>query len=681
MVRPPVQQVYHPIVHLAELDVSEDGSSSSSEEEVATASAEESAPASAEEAVKASAEEAARPPVQQVYHPMVRPPVQQVYHPMVRPTPLALSEEEASTSSEEEAQPAAPEMYETMAPPKASPAAPEMYETMVPPKASPAAPVMYDTMVPPKASPAAPLMYDTMVPPKAPPAPLMYDTMVPPKAPVQQVYHDTVRPPPLALDASSEEEALTSSEEEAPTSSEEEAPTSSEEEAPTSAPGPDRNAATALPRLSSAGPERFGTLARELQPLEASEEEDSLHSSEEEGPSDIKVVPLERRADLRKAREARKAAAAAGGRWDKQTGGWRRVALPRLSDADAEDRAWLPAPVDSAADRNNAAPERRFGMRQTYAGEHADYNATDDVDRTRYDVRTRYDDDKQRRAHGIGAKDGLLHRANGKQMDTRKAGGNQTSGTGGREIFALDRDRGGDQLYAADTAAESAASLARANKAAARGKRGVYERTHHSTFTGGQSVLAAGEMSVKKGWLQRLSNDSGHYRPDRTSNLQALRALDKMGVNLDATKVDNLTFDDDNKKTTETYQARAVLATGNDTELMKAHQRTFAGIRDGGAGLKHREAPAARDDWWREAYREEGHNPAELMKAHQRTFAGIRDGGAGLKHREAPAAGDDWWKEAYREEGHNPVQAAARPSPKKGHHKGRRRGSKKHSGR
>jgi hypothetical protein len=143
---------------------------------------------------------------------------------------------------------------------------------------------------------------------------------------------------------------------------------------------------------------------------------------------------------------------------------------------------------------------------------------------------------------------------------------------------------------------------------------GAGEATRRSTrpfptFTGGQDVLAAGEIAAKEGWVQRVSNESGHYRPDATSNLQALQALDKMGVNLDAAAIENVTFDKFNQRNAETFQARAVLATGNDEGLMRAHKDTFAGIWGGNHALKHVDAGRSDDAWWKDAYRTEGHNP------------------------------------------------------------------------
>lgn len=246
--------------------------------------------------------------------------------------------------------------------------------------------------------------------------------------------------------------------------------------------------------------------------------------------------------------------------------------------------------------------------------------------------RTRYYDDAERDAHELHAdEDGLLRRASGAVMDTTSAAPTSLVGSdAGRNIFALDHDdRRGQRLYAADARAETDVSAAGAEAAKLRGERAVVEHTHHSSFTGGQELDAAGDMRVKEGFVQRLSNSSGHYTPDARGNLQALRALEGMGVNLDTTKVE--TKVKQGQDAVRDYRALAVLATGNNHALMDAHDATFAGIdalRDDG-GVKPRSVPeamrvrrralpaaqprAAATPWYEQELREKGwsRSPAE----------------------------------------------------------------------
>src|SRR5262245_22942299 len=50
----------------------------------------------------------------------------------------------------------------------------------------------------------------------------------------------------------------------------------------------------------------------------------------------------------------------------------------------------------------------------------------------------------------------------------------------------------------------------------------IYEGFHHSSFTAGDPVAAAGEMRAKQGVLELISNESGHYQPAPWFLAQAL---------------------------------------------------------------------------------------------------------------------------------------------------------------
>jgi hypothetical protein len=183
------------------------------------------------------------------------------------------------------------------------------------------------------------------------------------------------------------------------------------------------------------------------------------------------------------------------------------------------------------------------------------------------------------------AQSGLLQRADGTLLDTTGAAATILQGSDtGRNIFALtghavhsaDGEGHGQTMHAADVFAEHARSRAAAVAANAKGEPAAVDRVHHSSFNGGQALEGAGDIKVKQGFVQRLSNQSGHYEPDQwTSNLQSLEALEKMGANLDATTVENRAkFGDDLK--TETFQARALLAGG---DRGKIDEKTIARLR------------------------------------------------------------------------------------------------------
>src|SRR5262249_52926819 len=140
----------------------------------------------------------------------------------------------------------------------------------------------------------------------------------------------------------------------------------------------------------------------------------------------------------------------------------------------------------------------------------------------------------------------------------------------GRHIYAMNHD---DDIYSADSMGEFDASYDRIG-AFSRGQGPKPEHvdvTHHSSFFEGQALdefgyfdhekskgtKGSGEVAVNEGWLSRISNVSGHYKPFIRNTYATLQALEKKGANLDSTTVEN-----SNGKSTQTYQARAMLASG-----------------------------------------------------------------------------------------------------------------------
>jgi hypothetical protein len=58
--------------------------------------------------------------------------------------------------------------------------------------------------------------------------------------------------------------------------------------------------------------------------------------------------------------------------------------------------------------------------------------------------------------------------------------------------------------------------------------------THHSSVLAGEEVAAAGEMTLNyQGYLEKISNKSGHYRPGATKVIQLLEELARQGALLD----------------------------------------------------------------------------------------------------------------------------------------------------
>ncbi len=61
---------------------------------------------------------------------------------------------------------------------------------------------------------------------------------------------------------------------------------------------------------------------------------------------------------------------------------------------------------------------------------------------------------------------------------------------------------------------------------------GKYQVNFHSSIMGGQSVLCAGMLDVKQGYISRIKNDSGHYKPVDGALAKVLRHLKTIGVDI-----------------------------------------------------------------------------------------------------------------------------------------------------
>ncbi len=85
--------------------------------------------------------------------------------------------------------------------------------------------------------------------------------------------------------------------------------------------------------------------------------------------------------------------------------------------------------------------------------------------------------------------------------------------------FAMDRY---GNLFSKPTAEASKANL----------------RFNHSTYLAGKEVLCAGTLACKDGHLLKMTNLSGHYRPDAPALRRALIMIGAEGVDLDAVAVD-----------------------------------------------------------------------------------------------------------------------------------------------
>lgn len=110
----------------------------------------------------------------------------------------------------------------------------------------------------------------------------------------------------------------------------------------------------------------------------------------------------------------------------------------------------------------------------------------------------RYLDEAQRQEYKMHVDDdGLLRTDDGRLFDTTNGYGHD-----GRGIFVMDKH--GD-IFAS--------------------KFPIVGHFHHSSFLGGEPVGAAGELGVKDGKVQLISNISGHYQPTKTSTYDFIKHL------------------------------------------------------------------------------------------------------------------------------------------------------------
>ncbi len=258
------------------------------------------------------------------------------------------------------------------------------------------------------------------------------------------------------------------------------------------------------------------------------------------------------------------------------------LAADRLRWAEANnpalvnDAQWTVSQLEADATRlhgRELGQKREFGRHKDYALEDQDYfNKQLGPGFNEY---THMYDADERKAHELGARDGLLTGAGGQLLDTSSAARTSLdASTAGRYIFGLDHDMiQGQKLYAADAAAENAALLDKGLRTRKVG------HVHHSSFVNGSSLNGAGEFAAREGWLRTVSNVSGHHRPDMDGQVQTLDALEKMGVNTDATKVEHHALKQDGTVKATDYMARAVAATRGDRGLMDAHKLAFEGIK------------------------------------------------------------------------------------------------------
>ena len=120
----------------------------------------------------------------------------------------------------------------------------------------------------------------------------------------------------------------------------------------------------------------------------------------------------------------------------------------------------------------------------------------------------RYLDDVARQDYRLTIHDGHLYDAQGNLFDTSN-GVSAFANNAGRAIFVMDKD---GNIFAS-----------------------TYQRAgffHHSSFFSGGDVAAAGELVVKDGKIEIVSDRSGHYMPSHARTEQMLEQLVSQGVDM-----------------------------------------------------------------------------------------------------------------------------------------------------
>lgn len=140
-----------------------------------------------------------------------------------------------------------------------------------------------------------------------------------------------------------------------------------------------------------------------------------------------------------------------------------------------------------------------------------------------------------------------------------------------RHIFTMD---GEGQFHSADAVRET---RSRGAQALAEGK-DTQERFHHSTFNAGEAVAGAGEMQVRDGQVELVSDTSGHYFPGSKQMMQTVQQLERNNVSME-----KLGVEFNGKGRGENMQASALELLGyanHSPETAEQQMREMHGKRD-----------------------------------------------------------------------------------------------------
>jgi hypothetical protein len=126
----------------------------------------------------------------------------------------------------------------------------------------------------------------------------------------------------------------------------------------------------------------------------------------------------------------------------------------------------------------------------------------------------KYLDDAGREDHRLTVHDGLIYNAKGLPFDTSSGVSAFGPSSNGRAIFVMDEH---GNLYASTFQ--------------------KFREFHHSSLLAGGDVAAAGEILVRDGKIELLTDRSGHYVPGRLRTQQMLDQLASQGVVIDPNNI------------------------------------------------------------------------------------------------------------------------------------------------
>ena len=192
-------------------------------------------------------------------------------------------------------------------------------------------------------------------------------------------------------------------------------------------------------------------------------------------------------------------------------------------------------------------------------------------------VTTHYMNEDQQRQNTVGVADGKLVGADGSKYDTSAASGvgTQLRAGQGKHIFSMTPDK---QVRAADPWAQKQLTAKQDGSA-------NLGFVNHSSLVAGGEVASAGELTVRDGQLQQISDASGHYRTDGVMLKQALQHFGDKGVD---------TGNVDIKFAAKSMGATPVIASSQEFLNYEDPNKAEAGMRDHRTKMKAEIAEAAR---------------------------------------------------------------------------------------